>query len=172
MVFFFFDDVSLTHSRPKENFSGTRKTLGHVLSSLETNQVATAEHLRSDNGFEFVAKDLRKWLTDTGTKTLYIEPGSPWENGYCESFNSKLREEFLNGEIFYSLKEVQILAERWRVHYNTIRPHSSLGYRSPAPETWQTEIKTGYGEVESKVRFPLPHTPDGDEITNQLVALN
>ncbi|NYF53567.1 hypothetical protein HDF12_003966 [Edaphobacter lichenicola] len=83
-------------------------------------------------GPEFVAKDLRKWLADTGAKTLYIEPGSPWENGYRESFNSKLRDEFLNGEIFYSLKEVQVLAERWRVHYNTIRPHSSLGYRSPA----------------------------------------
>ena len=83
-----------------------------------------------------VGKDLRKRLADTGAKTLYIEPGSPWENGYCESFNSKLRDEFLNGEIFYSLKEVQILAERWRVHYNTIRPHSSLGYRSPAPEAW------------------------------------
>jgi putative transposase len=67
---------------------------------------------------------------------------------------------------------VQVLAERWRVHYNIIRPHSSLGYRSPAPETWQTETKTGYGEGESKVRFPLPHTPHGDEITNQLVALN
>ncbi|WP_158793820.1 IS3 family transposase [Granulicella sp. L60] len=92
------------------------------------------EHIRSDNGPEFVAKDLRKWLADTGAKTLYIEPGSPWENGYCESFNSKLRDEFLNGEIFYSLKEVQVLAERWRVHYNTIRPHSSLGYRSPAPD--------------------------------------
>ena len=105
-----------------------------------------------------------------GTKILYRRPSQPltslpashlppWENGYCESFNSKLRDEFLNGEIFYSLKEVQILAERWRVHYNTIRPHSSLGYRSPAPETWQTEIKTGYGEVESKVRFPLPPHP-------------
>jgi putative transposase len=93
------------------------------------------EHIRSDHGPEFVAKDLRKRLADTGAKTLYIEPGSPWENGYCESFNSKLRDEFLNGEIFYSLKEVQVLAERWRVHYNTIRPHSSLGYRSPAPET-------------------------------------
>jgi putative transposase len=91
---------------------------------------------------------------------------------YCESFNSKLRDEFLNGEIFYSLKEVQVLAERWRVHYNTIRPHSSLGYRSPAPETWQPEVKTGYGEVESKVRFPLPHTLDGDEILTKLVALH
>jgi hypothetical protein len=97
--------------------------------------------IRSDNGPEFVAKDLRKWLAGTGAKTLYIEPGSPWENGYCESFNSKLRDEFLNGEIFYSMKEVRVLAERWRVHYNTVRPHSSLGYRPPAPEAW-AEIKT------------------------------
>jgi hypothetical protein len=80
------------------------------------------EHLRSDNGPEFVAKDLRKWLAETGANTLYIEPGSPWENGYCESFNSKLRNEFLNGEIFYSIKELRVLAERWRVHYNTVRP--------------------------------------------------
>ena len=94
------------------------------------------EHLRSDNGPEFVAHDLRKWLTDTGAKTAYIEPGSPWENGYCESFNSKMRDEFLNGEIFYSMKELRVLAERWRKHYNTIRPHFSLGYRPPAPEAW------------------------------------
>jgi len=106
------------------------------------------EHLRSDNGPEFVARDLRKWLTDTGTKTLYIEPGSPWENGYCESFNSKLRDEFLNGEIFYSLKEAQVLAKRWRVHYNTIRPHSSLSYRPPAPEAWLAVNKhLGSGEM-------------------------
>ena len=104
------------------------------------------EHIRSDNGPEFVAKDLRKWLADTGAKTLYIEPGSPWENGYCESFNSKLRDEFLNGEIFYSLKEVQVLAERWRVHYNTVRPHSSLSYRPPAPEVWMAK-SLGCGEV-------------------------
>ena len=91
------------------------------------------DHLRSDNGPEFVALHLRQWLGNVGPKPLYIEPGSPWENGYCESFNSKLRDEFLNGEIFYSLKEVQILTERWRVHYNTVRPHSSLGYRPPAP---------------------------------------
>jgi len=123
------------------------------------------EHLRSDNGPEFVAKDLRQWLADTGAKTLYIEPGSPWENGYCESFNSKLRDEFLNGEIFYSMKELRVLAERWRIHYNTVRPHSSLGYRPPAPETWQPELRSGYGEVESKVRFPLPHTLDGGEIS-------
>ena len=91
------------------------------------------EHIRSDNGPEFIARRLRKWLTGLGTRPLYIEPGSPWENGYCESFNSKLRDELLNGEIFYSLKEARVLTERWRVHYNTRRPHSSLGYRPPAP---------------------------------------
>ncbi len=91
------------------------------------------QHIRSDNGPEFVAKELRKWLADTGAKTLYIEPGSPGENGYCESFNSKLRGEFLNPEIFYSMKELRVLAERWRVHYNTVRPHSSLGYSPPPP---------------------------------------
>ncbi len=91
--------------------------------------------IRSDNGPEMVAKVLREWLTTLGTKSLYIEPGSPWENGYCESFNGKLRDELLNGEIFYSLKEAQVLIEKWRVHYNTKRPHSSLGYRPPAPLT-------------------------------------
>jgi len=117
------------------------------------------EYIRSDNGPEFVAKDLRKWLAQTGARTLYIEPGSPWENGYCESFNSKMRDEFLNGEIFYSLKEVRALAERWRVYYNTERPHSSLGYKPPAPAAWQTEASQGHGKVESKKRFPLSHTP-------------
>ena len=76
---------------------------------------------------------MRKWLVGLSTRPLYIEPGSPWENGYCESFNSKLRDEFLNGEVFYSLKEAQVLTERWRVHYYTRRSHSSLGYRPPAP---------------------------------------
>jgi transposase InsO family protein len=90
-------------------------------------------HIHSDNGPEFIATRLRKWLAGLGTRPLYIEPGSPWENGYCESFNSKLRDELLNGEIFYSLREAQVLTERWRVHYNTRRPHSSLGYRPPAP---------------------------------------
>ena len=130
------------------------------------------EHLRSDNGPEFVARDLRKWLDATGAKTLYIEPGSPWENGYCESFNSKLRDEFLNGEIFYSMKEIRVLAERWRVHYHTVRPHSSLGYRPPAPEAWLTETSLGHGKVESKERFPLPHAPDCAEITNSVAALH
>ncbi|MGH9707684.1 MAG: IS3 family transposase [Candidatus Acidiferrales bacterium] len=93
----------------------------------------TPEHIRSDNGPEFVAEELRKWLAKVGTGTLYIEPGSPWENGYCESFNGKLRDECLNGEIFYSLREAQIMIEKWRVEYNTRRPHSALGYRPPAP---------------------------------------
>ena len=100
------------------------------------------EHIRSDNGPEFIARRLRKWLVGLGTRPLYIEPGSPWENGYCESFNSKLRDEFLNGEIFYSLKEAQVLTERWRVHYNTIRPHSSLGYRPPAPVTISPQVES------------------------------
>jgi transposase InsO family protein len=118
------------------------------------------EHLRSDNVPEFVAKDLGKWLAATGAQTLYIEPGSAWENGYCESFNSKLRDEFLNGEIFYSKKELRVLAERWRVHYNTLRPHSSLGYRSPAPQAWLTN-NTGHGEVETlrASHFSTPPTP-------------
>ncbi len=93
------------------------------------------DHIRSDNGSEFTADAVRTWLGRIGVKTLYIEPGSPWENGYNESFNGKLRDELLNGEIFYTLKEAKVLIERWRVHYNTIRPHSSLGYRPPAPET-------------------------------------
>ena len=93
------------------------------------------DHIRSDNGAEFTAKAVRDWLGRIGVKTLYIEPGSPWENGYNESFNGKLRDELLNGEIFYTLQEATILIERWRQHYNTIRPHSSLHYRPPAPET-------------------------------------
>jgi transposase InsO family protein len=93
------------------------------------------EHIRSDNGSEFTAKIVREWLDRLGSQTLFIEPGSPWENGYNESFNGKLRDELLNGEIFYTLKEAQVLIEQWRRHYNTVRPHSSLGYRPPAPET-------------------------------------
>src|SRR5271155_3236299 len=91
------------------------------------------ENIRSDNGPEFVAEELRKWLGKVGTGTLYIQPGSPWENGYCESFNGKLRDECLNGEIFYSLREAQVVIEKWRGVYNTQRPHSALGYRPPAP---------------------------------------
>ena len=90
--------------------------------------------VRSDNGPEFVAQSVRDWITAVGAKTAYIEPGSPWENGYVESFNGRLRDELLNGEIFHTLKAAQILIERWRRHYNTVRPHSALGYRPPAPE--------------------------------------
>ena len=93
------------------------------------------EHIRSDNGPEFVARNVREWLGRIGVKTLFIEPGSPWENGYCESFNSKLRDELLGGELFSTLHEAKVLIEQWRWHYNAIRPHSSLGYRPPAPET-------------------------------------
>lgn len=93
------------------------------------------EHLRSDNGSEFTARAIRAWLERVGTKTLFITPGSPWENGYVESFNGKLRDQLLDREIFYTLAEARILIERWRRHYNAIRPHSALGWRPPAPET-------------------------------------
>ncbi len=87
----------------------------------------------------------QRWIVraaKTGAAEPCIEPGSPWENGYCESFNSKLRDEFLNGEIFYSIKELRVLTELWRVHYNTVIPHSSLGYRPPAPEAWLTRRRS------------------------------
>ncbi len=92
------------------------------------------QHLRSDNGPEFTAKQIRKWLNELGAQTLFIEPGSPWENGYVESFNGKMRDELLNREIFYTLEEAQVLIEGWRREYNQVRPHSALGYRPPAPE--------------------------------------
>ncbi|HEU0149969.1 MAG TPA: IS3 family transposase [Bradyrhizobium sp.] len=99
------------------------------------------DHIRSDNGPEFIAKAVRDWIEAVGAQTVYIEPGSPWENGYCESFNAKLRDELLNGEVFYTLKEACVVIERWRKDYNTIRPHSSLGYHPPAPQVviWPTE---------------------------------
>ena len=94
------------------------------------------DYLRSHNGSEFTAKAVRDWLKRVGAKTLYITPGSPWENGYIESFNGKLANELLEREAFDTLHEAKVLIERWRVHYNTVRPHSSLGYRPPAPESW------------------------------------
>ena len=93
------------------------------------------EFIRSDNGPEFVATKVRDWIEAAGAKTAFIEPGSPWENGYCESFNARFRNELLDAEIFYTLREAQILIERWRRQYNTVRPHSALGYRPPAPES-------------------------------------
>ena len=92
------------------------------------------EHIRSDNGPEFTAIEIRRWLAKIGIKTLFIEPGSPWENGYIESFNSKLRGELLNLEIFSTITEAKVLIEQWRRLYNGVRPHSAKGYRPPAPE--------------------------------------
>lgn len=100
------------------------------------------KYIRSDNGSEFTAKAVRQWLKRLKVGTLFIEPGSPWENGYIESFNGKLRDELLNGEIFETLNEAKVLIEQWRIHYNRKRPHSSLGYRPPAPEAY-TPSTTG-----------------------------
>src|ERR671912_1219139 len=91
-------------------------------------------HIRSDNGPEFVAKAVQGWITAVGARTAYIAPGSPWENGYVESFNARLRDELLDREVFYSLREAEVVIESWRRHYNTVRPHASLGFRPPAPE--------------------------------------
>jgi len=106
------------------------------------------EYIRSDNGPEFIAKAITKWLSKLGVKTLFIEPGSPWENGYIESFNGKLRDELLNCEIFTTLYEAQVLIEQWRREYNHVRPHSALRYRPPAPVTVMPAI------------MPMGLTPD------------
>ena len=119
----------------------TSEDVMHRLTELFADR-GTPMHLRSDNGPEFIATAIRQWLERVGVKTLYIEPGSPWENGYGESFNGKLRDELLNVEVFDTLLEAQVLVERWRRYYNTVRPHSSLGYRPPAPEAvmpWSNE---------------------------------
>lgn len=118
----------------------------HIGANEVIEQLATAmvkhgipKHIRSDNGPEFVANRLRNWLGAIGVKTAYIEPGSPWENGFCESFNGTLRDNLLNGEIFYGVKEAQVIVNQWVREYNTIRPHSSLGYKPPAPEVKITQ---------------------------------
>ena len=118
---------------------GRRLTSEDVLERLTQLFAArgTPGYIRSDNGSEFTAQAVRNWLAALGVKTLFIEPGSPWENGYCESFNGKLRDELLNTELFDTLLEARILVERWRRHYNTVRPHSALGYVPPAPEATQ-----------------------------------
>ena len=105
------------------------------LRGLELHLRGVPKYIRSDNGPGFTAKAVRKWLNRVGVKTLFIEPGSPWENGYVESFNSKLRDELLNGEISTTLFEAKILIEQWRREYSQVRPHSAIGYRPPAPET-------------------------------------
>jgi transposase InsO family protein len=139
----------------------TRRCLSmRVGSSIKSNDVldtlstlfiteGVPDYIRSDNGSEFTAKALREWLESIGVKTAYIEPGSPWENGYNESFNGKLRDELLNTEIFYTLKEAKVLIEEWRRHYNEVRPHSSLGYRPPAPQIIISGNKTKEYEEKS-----------------------
>ncbi len=113
-----------------------RITSQHVLDELFNLFIfrGIPEHIRSDNGPEFTAKAVRKWLGRLGVKTLFIERGSPWENGYIESFNGKLRDELLDREIFITLAEAKVLIEGWRKDYNQVRPHSALGYQPPAPE--------------------------------------
>ncbi len=118
------------------------------------------KHIRSDNGPEFIAKALREWITAVGARTAYIMPGSPWENGYCESFNSKLRDELLNGEIFYTSKEAQIITENWRQHYNTIRPHSSLGLAIAWPAGAKRTCFAGHPHRSAKTKHALTVTPD------------
>jgi putative transposase len=115
-------------------------------------------HIRSDNGPEFVAKAVREWIATVGAQTAYITPGSPWENGYIESFNGKLRDELLNGEIFYTLAEAKVVIEGWRRHYNTLRPHSSLGYRPPAPEVvlWQGPLVSSGSPPVTPTLAPSP----------------
>jgi transposase InsO family protein len=113
----------------------THKDVLEVLTDLFCER-GVPVHIRSDNGSEFTAKRVRTWLDQLSVKPLFIEPGSPWENGYIESFNGKMRDELLAGEIFYSIKEAQVIIEMRRRHYNTIRPHSSLDYRPPAPATF------------------------------------
>ena len=127
-------DATRRRERAEEERRATQRRVVEAARELFVTRGPPA-HIRSDNGPEFIANAVQEWLARIGVKTLYITPGSPWENGYCESFNGSMRDELLNGEIFYTLAEAQILIEAWRRHYNTVRPHSSLGYRPPAPET-------------------------------------
>lgn len=111
----------------------------------------TPTHVRSDNGPEFAAIAVKGWIHGVGAKTAFIEPGRPWVNGSVESFNGKLRDELLNGEVFNTLREAPVLIEEWRHHYNRVRPHSSLGYRPPAPET-QSGLRPPIGSAGGPMR--------------------
>ncbi len=113
-------------------------------------------HVRSDNGPEFVARAVQAGITAVGAKTAYIAPGSPWENGSIESFNARLRDELLDGEIFYSLREAEVVIESWRRHYNAVRPHASLGYRAPAPGMFVPALAA---RMTAPPRPALPTTP-------------
>jgi putative transposase len=118
------------------------------------------QHIRSDNGPEFVAKAVQEWITAVGAQTAYIERGSPWENGYVESFNARLRDELLNGEIFYTLREAKIIIESWRRHYNAVRPHASLGYKPPAPGVFLPNI-AGWPATHNKRAAPVSRLAPG-----------
>jgi transposase InsO family protein len=135
----------------------------HVIEMLAELCIARGvpAHIRSDRGPEFVAAAVRQWIAAVGAKTTFIEKASPWENGYVESFNGKLRDELLNGEIFYTLKEAQALIEAWRRHYNVWRPHSALGYRPPAPEAvvWPTSPSNACVRPSPGARPPTPAVP-------------
>jgi putative transposase len=131
-----------------------------VLSSLFILRGVPA-HIRSDHGPEFVAEAVQKWIGLVGAKTAYITPGSPWENGYIESFNARLRDELLNGEIFCSLREAQIVIESWRRHYNQERPHSSLGYKSPAPEVFVPALAAWPATRSATAPPPTQHLEQG-----------
>src|SRR5205085_6028719 len=113
------------------------------------------EHLRSDNGPEFIAKAIVSWMAEAGKETLYIEPGAPWENGFAESFNSKVRDELLNAEEFASLLEAQVLAKEWQREYNRVRPHSALGYRTPAE----------YSAMAPRADSAAPRRPEAPSLT-------
>jgi len=116
----------------------------------------TPGYIRSDNGPEFIATAVKGWISGVGAKTAFIEPGSPWENGYVESFNGKLRDELLNAEVFNTLLEARVLIEQWRVHYNTVRPHSSLGYRPPAPDVVVSSVSMPPGRPGPTGAHSLP----------------
>ncbi len=138
-----------------------RFSANHVLEILAELMIlhGVPEHIRSDQGPEFVAKAVRDWIAQVGAKTAYIERASPWENGYIESFNAKLRDELIDREIFYTLKEAEILIENWRQHYNAVRPHSSLRYRPPAPEVIMWPASPALCGARPAIEIMTPTTP-------------
>ncbi len=125
-----------------------------------------------DNGPEFIARAVQERIAAVGSRTDYIEPGSPWENGYCESFNSKLREELLNGEIFYSLKGARIVTENWRRHYNEVRPHSSLGHRPPAPSVLLAERSAAGPEADHELTVHPDHSMGAGQLSGLIAAVH
>jgi putative transposase len=132
----------------------TAQAVSAVLAAVVRERGAPA-HIRSDNGPEFIAKGIRAWMSGAGLEALYIEPGAPWENGYAESFNSKVRDELLNAEEFGSLLEARVLAKEWKREYNHVRPHSSLGYRTPAE----------FGAIVPRADSAAPRRPEGPSVT-------